>query len=179
MGKLIRFTRKGKAKDEAARPLFPPFLTGATDARPASFRSDASPSADSVRPGEAPRPELERKQLRKQRGLVAALVFVFLGGTAAAFFGDHGYLDVRRQRHAYNELKAVHSARLKRVETLRHEIDLLQDDPAAIERIAREDLGFVAKGELVLLLPGDDPAGASGLDAKSGSAIVPAVRSTP
>ncbi len=171
MGKLIRFKRQGKAKqDEAARALFPPFLSGATDARPAAFRSDASPSEN---------PELERKQVRKKRGAVAALVIVFLGGTAAAFFGDHGYLDVRRQRHRFNELKAIHAARLARVDALRHQIDRLKDDPSAIERIAREDLGYVAKNELTLLLPGEDPSGAHGLDAKSGSAIVPAVRSTP
>jgi cell division protein FtsB len=179
MGKLIRFKRQRKAEDEAARALFPPFLTGATDARPASFKSDASPSVDSTRPGANPRPEFQRKQLRKQRGLVAALVVVFLGGTAAAFFGDHGYLDVRRQRRRYNELKAIHAARLERVDTLRGEISRLEGDPAAIERIARDDLGYVAKGELTLLLPGEDPGAPHGLDAKGGSGIVPAVRSTP
>ena len=171
MGKLIRFKRKGKAKDEAARALFPPFLSGSTDARPAAFRSDASPSGDGVRAGASPDPELERKKLRKQQGIVAGLVFIFLGGTAAAFFGDHGYLDVRRQRHRFNELKAIHAARVARVDALRHEIDRLKDDPSAIERIAREDLGYVAKDEITLLLPS--------LDAKSGSGIVPAVRSTP
>jgi cell division protein FtsB len=180
MGNLIRFRRQGKAKkDEAARALFPPFKSGATDARPASFQSDASASTEGVRPGASPDPELERKKLRKQRGAVAALVLVFLGGTAAVFFGDHGYLDVRRQRHRYNELKAVHEARLQRVEALRREIDRLKDDPSAIERIAREDLGYVAKNELTLLLPGDDPEGPHGLDAKSGSGIVPGVRNTP
>ena len=180
MGKLIRFKRQGKAKqDEAARALFPPFLSGSTDARPAAFRSDASPSEDGARSGASPDPELQRKKLRKQRGVVAAFVIVFLGGTAAAFFGDHGYLDVRRQRQRYNELNAIHAARRERVDALRHEIDRLKDDPSAIERIAREDLGYVAKGELTLLLPGDDPGAVHGLDAKSGSGIVPAVRSTP
>ena len=171
MGKLIRFKRKGKAKDEAARALFPPFLPGSTDARPAAFRSDASPSGDGARAGASPDPELQRKTLRKQRGIVAGLVIIFLGGTAAAFFGDHGYLDVRRQRDRFDDLKATHAARLTRVDALRHEIDRLKDDPSAIERIAREDLGYVAKDEITLLLPG--------LDEKGGSGIVPAVRSTP
>ena len=179
MGKLIRFKRKGKAKDEAARALFPPFLSGATDARPAAFRSDASASEDGVRLGASPDPELERKKIRKKRGGIVALVIVFLGGTAAALFGDHGYLDVTRQRLHYNELKVAHAMRLERVDALRHEIERLTDDPSAIERIAREDLGYVAKDELTLLLPGDDPGGPHGLDAKSGSGIVPAVRSTP
>ena len=171
MGKLIRFKRKGKAKDEAARALFPPFLSGSTDARPAAFHSDASPSGDGVRAGTSPDPEFERKKLRKQRGVVAGLVIIFLGGTAAAFFGDHGYLDVRRQRQQFNELKALHAARLARAKAMRHEIEHLERDPSAIERIAREDLGYVAKDEITLLLPD--------LDAKSRSAIVPAVRSTP
>ena len=171
MGKLIRFKRKGKAKDEAARALFPPFLSGATDARPAAFRSDASASEDGVRLGASRDPELERKKIRKRRGGIVALVIVFLGGTAAALFGDHGYLDVTRQRLHYNELKVAHAMRLERVDALRHEIERLTDDPSAIERIAREDLGYVAKDELTLLLPS--------LDAKSGSGIVPAVRSTP
>ena len=179
MGKLIRFKWKGKAKDEAARALFPPFLSGATDARPAAFRSDASASEHGVRLGASPDPELERKKIRKKRGAIVAFVVVFLGGTSAALFGDHGYLDVTRQRLRYNELKIAHAMRLERVDALRHEIERLTGDPSAIERIAREDLGYVAKDELTLLLPGDDPGGAHGLDAKSGSGIVPAVRSTP
>jgi cell division protein FtsB len=178
MGNLIRFRRKAKAKDESARPLFPPFQSGTTDARPASFGSDACASLDGARVGATPDPEIERRKVRKQRGAVIALATLFVGGSAAALFGDRGYLDVRRQRLHYDELAAIHEARLKRVDALRREIDRLKDDPSAIERIAREDLGFVAKDEITLLLPGD-PGRAHDLDAKSGSAIVPAVRRTP
>jgi cell division protein FtsB len=180
MGKLIRFRRKAKAKarDEAARALFPPFQSGTTDARPASFGSDACPSDDDTRPGASPDPELARKKLRRQRGAIVALVILFIGGTAAALFGDRGYLDVQRQRAHYRELRDLNALRLTRVKALRHEIDRLKDDPSAIERIAREDLGFVAKDEITLLLPGD-PAEPHGLDAKTGSGIVPALRKTP
>ena len=179
MGHLIRFRRKGKAKEEAARALFPPFRSVATDARPAAYPSDASVSGDGRRPGATPDPELARKKLRNQRGAIVALVIVFLGGTAAALFGDRGYLDVTRQRLRYRELRDAHAAHLLRVEALRHEVDRLKTDPKAVERIAREDLGYVAKDELTLLLPGDDAGETRGLDARSGSAIVPAVRNTP
>ena len=179
MGKLIRFRRQRTADDEAARPLFPPFQSGSTDARPAAFKSDAATSADTPRPGTTPDPEWERKKVRRQRAVIVCLAFIFLGGTAAFFFGDRGYLDNRRQRDRFAELKAVHAARLTRVDALKKDIDRLRDDPSALERIAREDLGFVAKGELILLLPGEDPATAQRLDAKKGSGIVPAVRSTP
>ena len=179
MGKLIRFRRKGKAKDEAARALFPPFHFGAPDARSASFPSDACASEEGARMGATPDPAIERKKVRKQRGLIVALVIVFVGGTAAALFGDHGYLDVTRQRLHFRELRDAHAAHLQRVVALWHEVDRLKTDPSAVERIAREDLGYVARGELTLLLPGDDPGRARGLDAKSGSGILPAVRSTP
>jgi len=179
MGKLIRFRRKGKAKDEAARALFPPFTSGATDARAASFASDASPSEDAPRAGAPPDPEVERKKVRKKRGAIAAFVLVFLGGTAAALFGNRGYLDGERQRLRFRELRDANAAHLQRIEALRHEVDRLKTDPSAVERIAREDLGYVAKNELTLLLPGAEPGEAAGLDAQSGSGIVPAVRSTP
>jgi cell division protein FtsB len=179
MGKLVRFRRKGKAKDEAARALFPPFQSGATDARPTSFSSDASVSDDGARVGATPDPEIERKRARKQRGALVALVIVFLGGTAAALFGNRGYLDVQRQRLRYRDMRFAYATHLQRLDTLRHEVERLKTDPSAIERIAREDLGYVAKNEITLLLPGDDPGKARGLDAKSGSGIVPPVRSTP
>jgi cell division protein FtsB len=181
MGKLIRFRRKakGQAKDEAARALFPPFQSlASTDARPALFRSDAATSDDGARPGTTRDPEIERKKARKQRGAILALVLLFLGGTAAALFGDRGYLDVKRQQIYYRDLRATNAAHLQRVDALRREIDRLRDDPTAVERIAREDLGFVAKDEITLLLPAD-PGDPPGLDAKGGSAIVPAVRSKP
>ncbi len=180
MGNLIRFRRKAKAKkDEAARALFPPFQPGATDARAASFPSDACISNDGTRLGETPNPEIERARVRKQRSLIVALVFVFMGGTAAALFGDRGYLDLQRQRLQFREMSDAHAEHLKRLEALRREVDRLKNDPSAVERIAREDLGYVAKNELTLLLPGDDPAKARGLDAKTRSGIVPAVRKTP
>ena len=179
MGKLIRFRRKGKAKDEAARALFPPFQSGTTDARPTSFPSDACASEEVPRPGAITDPEIERRKARKQRGAIFALVIVFLGGTAAALFGNRGYLDNARQRLRYSEKRVASAAHLQRVQALRREVNRLKSDPSAVERIAREDLGYVAKDELTLLLPGDDPGHARGLDAKGGSGIVPAVRSTP
>jgi cell division protein FtsB len=178
MGKLIRFRKQGKARDEAERALFPPFQTPATDARPASFPSDASATADVPRAGVAPDPAIVRKQTRKRRGAILALVLVFMAGVAAALFGDRGYLDVQRQQRRLRELRESSEARQQRVAALNREIDRLKVDPSAVERIAREELGYVAPGEITLLLPAETPANAPGLDAKDGSGIVPAARST-
>ena len=177
MGTLIRFRRKGKAKDAAERPLFPPFAGGSTDARPASYPSDAS--VDALHPGHTPDPEIERKNVIKRRWARVALVLVFAAGSAAALFGDRGYLDVERQRARLETLRLSNEAAQQRVDALKHQVDRLRTDPSAVERIAREDLGYVAPGEITLLLPGDDPADRQALDAKNGSGIVPAARRTP
>src|SRR5262245_38047486 len=131
MGKLIRFRRKGKAADRGARPLFPP----ATDARSGAFPTDAATDRAEPRPGASPDPVVARKKMRLRRGAILALVLAFLGGTAAALFGDHGYLDVKRQRLHLEELRAANEAHQQRVDALKKEIDRLKTDPAAVERI--------------------------------------------
>ena len=180
MGKLIRFQRKGKAKkDPAARALFPPFGSGAPDARAATFPTDACASEEVARAAGTPNPEIERRNIRRQRRIVLTMVIVFLGGTAAALFGNRGELDVERQRIRLREMQEANAEHLQRVQALRREVERLKTDPFAVERIAREDLGYVAKGEITLLLPGDDPAKPRRVDAKTGSGIVPAVGKAP
>jgi cell division protein FtsB len=49
--------------------------------------------------------------------------------------------------HARNEELAAENDRLTR------EADALRGDPAAIERVARSDLGWVRPGEIVVVLP--------------------------
>ena len=164
MGKLVRFRLRARA-----RP----------DARPARLPTDASPNIESPRPGTAPDPDIERKRKLRQRSVIVALTIVFLGGSAAALFGDRGYLDVQRQRAQYRRARLDFQAHLNRVQAMKRDVDRLKSDPTAVERIAREELGYVAKDEITLLLPGDDPADPPRLDAKVGSGIVSPVRSTP
>jgi cell division protein FtsB len=179
MGKLIRFQRKRKARDAAARALFPPFAASAPDARAQSFPTDACVSEEVARAAGTPDPEIERRQIRRQRRILVVLAVVFLGGTAAALFGNRGELDVQRQRVRLREMQDANTEHLARVQALRREVERLKSDPFAVERIAREDLGYVAKGEITLLLPGEDPVTAHRVDAKTGSGIVPAVGKAP
>ena len=44
----------------------------------------------------------------------------------------------------------------REIAQLRRDADLLEDDPFAIERAIREDLGFAAPGETLLRLPSAD-----------------------
>ena len=57
--------------------------------------------------------------------------------------------------HAHNQELAAENQRLAR------EAEALRDDPAAIERVARDELGWVRAGEVVVDLSGNAAAGAA------------------
>lgn len=70
-----------------------------------------------------------------------------------AVFDPHGALAVRKQ-HAKLDLVSSEVALLtQQNEQLRKEIEDLRHDPAAIERIAREQLKLVKPGEIILVAP--------------------------
>jgi cell division protein FtsB len=118
-------------------------------------QSDARP-ADLLRGDAPPDPELERKG-RIRRGVVLFLLSViFLAGSAAALFGERGYLDRRRSRKELDTLQKQVDGQLSRVLELKSEVKRLGSDPAAIERVAREELGLARRGEIQLLLPRDE-----------------------
>jgi len=117
------------------------------------FHGDArrAPAGGRTRPSAAP--ALSRRIGR--RTLLAALAVAFLGGTAMAVLGSRGLLDVLRSG---KELRAA-EARLNRqqetVAELKREVQKLREDRLAVERIARESLGYVRPGEITFLLPED------------------------
>ena len=79
--------------------------------------------------------------------VVSVLLFVFF------LAGDRGFLQVRKQRAQVGALQAEVSAIAERNEALEREVERLAKEPAAVEKIAREDLSLVAPGDVVLVLP--------------------------
>ena len=167
MGKLLRFPRRGK-KDLKTRPLFPGLF--GTDARPAYFASDASAAAVGARAADE---ELVRKIKFRKRASVVVLSAVFIAGSLAFVFADRGLLDNRRRRELLAEQTKAVEAHQQVVTDIKRDVERLKTDPHASERIAREELGYAEKGEVVLLLPSGE------LDAKTRSAIVPSASSAP
>ena len=75
-------------------------------------------------------------------------------------FGPYGYLSLRRSEQQIEQLR-LEIDRLDRENSdLSGEIRALQSDPAAIEKVAREDMGLARPDELIFRLP-DDPLPAS------------------
>jgi cell division protein FtsB len=87
--------------------------------------------------------------------LVGAVLAVLLG---TAVFGENGVLHLRRLRAEVEALHRDVQALEAENERLSHAIGELKTDPAAVERIAREELGLVRPGERVLRFPRSSPS---------------------
>jgi len=80
-------------------------------------------------------------------GLGACLWLVF-----ALVFGEMGLLRYLAMRDYADRLEGDLSALRKETVALQKDIARVQDDPAKIEQLARERLGYVRKGETVYQL---------------------------
>ncbi len=99
-------------------------------------------------------PERRAKLLRRVPFL--GYILLFSAGTVAAIVGEKGYLDLLRLRAERERTAAQVAAFRAEVEAERRLVERLQSDGLARERIAREQLGLVAPGEVLILLS-DDP----------------------
>jgi cell division protein FtsB len=79
--------------------------------------------------------------------LFSALLFgIFL-------VSERGFLKVRRQRMELARIQSEVSQLAAENDRLDAEVKALLTEPKAVERIAREDLGFVKPDEVVIRLP--------------------------
>lgn len=78
---------------------------------------------------------------------ISAGIIIFLLGSA--WLGQDGYLAVIVNKERVSELKKEIETIEAKNKELRSEIRSLRSDERAIEKIAREDLGLVKKGEIV------------------------------
>ena len=116
------------------------------DARPAVLDADQR----------VPDLDVERRERIRHRVIVFVVSAIIVVGFVAALFGERGFLDVKRSRVELQELRREVKEQFREVQDLKYEVQRLEDDPAAVERIAREELGFALDGEIQLLLPRKD-----------------------
>jgi cell division protein FtsB len=80
------------------------------------------------------------------------LLFVACVIVVDALIGDRGLVAMLRARQEYDELTA--SIARQRVENarLRETVRRLREDPAAIEEVARRELGLIKPGERIFII---------------------------
>jgi cell division protein FtsB len=81
-----------------------------------------------------------------------ALVFVTLVVLADALFGDRGLAQALRARQDHRQAVAELSTLRGENAALRDEARRLRDDPATIEGVAREELGLIRPGEILVVV---------------------------
>ena len=69
-----------------------------------------------------------------------------------AIFGNHGYLEVRKQQRVYQELEQARDRALAKQQRIRKENEELQS-AGGVERVAREEIKLAKPGEIVITLP--------------------------
>jgi cell division protein FtsB len=82
------------------------------------------------------------------------LIFLFVAVLIVvdALVGDRGLLAALDARRQHDDLAAAVARQRAENARLSEEARRLRDDPAAIEEIARRDLGLIRKGEKVFIV---------------------------
>lgn len=106
-----------------------------------------------------PEPKRRKERRREKRPVARGrrvvqwlLLFVASVIIADGLVGDRGLLAMLRARQEYDELAATIANERDQNMRLRDEARRLKDDPAAIEEIARRDLGLIKAGEKVFIV---------------------------
>jgi cell division protein FtsB len=93
-----------------------------------------------------------------------AVVFLALAVIVDAIVGDRGLLATLRARDQFEAANAALAQQRADNDKLREEVSRLTSDPAAIEELARDELGLMRPGEKVFIVkdrkPPDGPGAA-------------------
>jgi cell division protein FtsB len=104
--------------------------------------------ASGGRGSKAPRGSARADSLRPVLGVVVLLFLVLLGAA-----GLKSYRDLTAARARERQLEGRIDETRQAIDRLRGRIDRLRNDPAMLERLAREELGLVRPRDVVIELP--------------------------
>ncbi len=88
-----------------------------------------------------------------RRRVIILGVSVIIIFATIIIFSDYGLLNRFKLEYKKITLKKEIEAKIKTSDSLKNQIELLKNDPATIERIAREKYGMKRKNEEVYYLP--------------------------
>ena len=97
-------------------------------------------------------PSESRRTTRTRRIVQLLLLFFGIVIIVDALVGDQGLLVMRRANRQHAELAAAIASQRAENVRLRDEVRRLTEDPAAIEEVARRDLGLIRPGEKLFII---------------------------
>jgi cell division protein FtsB len=88
----------------------------------------------------------------RRRAVHLLLVFVSLVLVIDALIGEKGLVKSMQARQHYRDVSASLERLRRENATLQDQVRRLNEDPATIESVAREQLGLIRPGEIVFIL---------------------------
>jgi cell division protein FtsB len=99
-----------------------------------------------------------RRPDRTRRIVQTLLLFIAAVIVVDALVGEQGLFAMLRAQRQAEELAATIARKKAENARLREEVRRLRDDPAAIEEVARRELGLIRPGEKVFIIKDLSPA---------------------
>jgi cell division protein FtsB len=99
-------------------------------------------------------PAVPVRRRRETPWIQRLMVFLTLVVLADSLFGERGFAARARFQRAFVESRQQLAAVQDENAGLREQIRRLQSDPDAIEAVAREELGLIRPGELLVIVNG-------------------------
>lgn len=99
--------------------------------------------------------EAERLRPRSSRPVLWGTVLFLLALLTLA--GGKSYRDLAAVRERESQLEARLAATRSEIESVERRLERLRRDPVTLERLAREELGMVRPGDVVIVLPPEEP----------------------
>ena len=99
-----------------------------------------------------PKRSTSKRPDRTRRIVQAILLFIAAVIVVDALVGEQGLFAMLRARRQAEELAATIARQKAENARLREEVERLNDDPAAIEEVARRELGLIRPGEKVFII---------------------------
>jgi cell division protein FtsB len=100
-----------------------------------------------------PRRRLTPTPLLVERVLPIALLTIALVGAPIMIFSRDGMPRVDALEKELGTVEGENTQLEREIEVLRSRVSNLRDDPAAIERLARDELGLIRQSEVVFQFP--------------------------
>ena len=110
------------------------------------------PTTGQSRPGENGLSGKKEISLLQSRGLVLLLVFFLFILVLAFVFGDRGIIEIVKSKRQIKALQVTIRTLEAEKQKLTREIELLKENPMALEKKARASLWLMKKNEKVVVL---------------------------
>lgn len=93
------------------------------------------------------------RELLIERGLPIGLLALAIGSVPFLVLSEEGLPRLRTVQAEFRTVEEENRLLRREIDVLRARVQKLRDDPAAVEQIARDELGMVRQSEVVFQFP--------------------------